>query len=139
VSPPDAGAEGKDRTSSSNSITWYAGAVGRPMLVTLSEDWIRSRAVEHSSVGDRKSPWTQLLALFPVSRDAAKSSCCPKYMNEGSARGEAGKSKNQDGAPQEAGGPDTAQSADMYGQSYMPACSIPLQTNICPKEKEDEG
>lgn len=37
-SPPAAGAEGKDRTSSSNSIMWYAGAAGRLMLVTLSDD-----------------------------------------------------------------------------------------------------
>lgn len=72
MSPLAPGAEGKDRTSSSNSITWYAGAVGRAMLVTLSEDWIRSRAVQHSSVGDKESPQTQPLVLFPDSRGAAE-------------------------------------------------------------------
>lgn len=38
LSPPVTGAEGKERTSSSNSIMWYAGAAGRLMLVTLSDD-----------------------------------------------------------------------------------------------------
>lgn len=38
LSPPAAGAEGKERTSSSNSIRWYVGAAGRLMLVTLSDD-----------------------------------------------------------------------------------------------------
>lgn len=35
--------------------------------------------------------------------EALLSSRCPVYINEDSARGQAGKSKTQDGAPQEAG------------------------------------
>lgn len=55
LSPPLAGAEGKERTSSSNSIMWYAGAAGRLMLVTLSEDCTRNDASEAFSRKNRKS------------------------------------------------------------------------------------
>lgn len=71
------------------------------MLVTLSEDWIRSKAEEHSSVGDRKSPQTWLLVLFPCQQGTGIMGgaaerllsyilCSPIYRNEDRARGEAG-------------------------------------------------
>lgn len=68
LSTLDAGAEGEDRTSSSNSITWYAGAAGRPMLVTLSDDWIRSNAEEDSSVGNGKPSQEYSISFPPISR-----------------------------------------------------------------------
>lgn len=53
------------------------------------------------------------------------SPCSPVYMNEDSARGEAGKSKTQDGDPQEDGRPGTAQSADRHGQ-FPHGCMLRL-------------
>lgn len=63
LSSPVAGAEGRERTSSSNSITWYAGAAGRLMLVTFSDECTRSDASEAFSRKERESHSD----TFPVS------------------------------------------------------------------------
>lgn len=73
--------------------------------------------------------------------EALLSSRCPVYINEDSARGQAGKSKTQDGAPQEAGTRHQAllKAQTGRGSSHTAARSVSGQTYACPKEKEDKG
>lgn len=81
LSPLHTGADGRDRTSSSNSITWYAGVAGSPMLVTLSEDWIRNTAVWDSSTETETANQTYRLPF------SVAGGCCPAPVG-GPGRGE---------------------------------------------------